>query len=223
MSEHILYQDQHFLSRQQVKDWEKEILLTWIDEETHFKVDGEPLTLEDLEHPDRVIIDRGTRYAHKITTLQDLLWEEMAICEEEDFGCLRYEMEHLDNKHDVTIVCFARLGLWNGIRSGHSKPFDSFEKILTIGSQDYNKIWYDSETGDIHKISIHHDGTNRYTFRGLNTEGGEDRYYDLEDELDKAKCDVERAEAIEMHTYPLGPIIAEIYGWPLPEKAQVGA
>jgi len=133
---------------------------------------------------------------------------------EEDFDYDRYhedcslflddERTNLDVEVDGYIVCFASLGLWNGIRNG-AKLVGTNVKDILYDNCDFI-TWY----CDVHNVrcdASHHDGTNHYLYRVADTKEKAERLIEKIAFKDMSEEEFRRA------TKSLRPYVAKVYGW----------
>lgn len=119
--------------------------------------------------------------------LYDIKAENPEISEEEAFNLYMSEMEnvHEDQAERMKrvsfnndIVCFAKLGLWNGSRKAY-KIISSgkLKDCLSVFCGDDIKLYV--EDNELKGEDIHHDGTNHYIFRELLSDSNEDDVYGM--------------------------------------------
>lgn len=140
------------------------------------------------------------------------------------FECERENLSTAKLEHSSTILCVGILGLWNGRPMGYKliKPSEDVSGILGSTVGDYIEFYADRceelNGMDIQCRDSHHDGTNWYVFRELNSDPNED------ENIDKMLCaivgagvDKERQakawELVQKHTHSLYPYVQKIYGW----------
>jgi len=96
------------------------------------------------------------------------------------------------------------------------------------------RLWYNESDGDLHSMTADHDGAGSYTYRELVRFFEDPGRYDTEEFNEYADDSVEFFErmladrekrdwAIQKFTRPVGPLVAEIYGWPVPEATLANA
>lgn len=118
------------------------------------------------------------------------------------------EQANLDKKLDGEILVYGTLGLWNGTRIGYKIIKENNLNAVMEGHFCDYLTWY-VEGDEVKCEDVHHDGTNRYTYRMLTIDS-----YDFEEYV----WDHTLKEAIEKYTQPLGKYVAEIYGYELEEQ-----
>lgn len=98
------------------------------------------------------------------------------------------------------IICYGRIGRWNGPAFGYhifsSLPEVFFTELDTIE-------WFVDKKGDLRAEGSHHDGSNSYLYREITCT--EDELDDLEAEIYYSGDDTEKVmAALEKYTKPLG-------------------
>lgn len=131
----------------------------------------------------------------------------------DDYDLYRYaetlNYDYLDDERDnlrigvnAPILVLGDLGFWFGRREGY-KVIQSGRISDCLYTEDPICEWYVDENGDLRSDSAHHDGTNHMLYRAVREE-----YADRLDEI------LEDPDAdIMEYTEPLGPYIADVYGW----------
>ena len=127
------------------------------------------------------------------------------------------ERINLRKQLNGTIIVIADLGLWNGRRVGY-RLIESgvISDCLSDGNCDYCE-WYVDEKGELRFAGHHHDGTNHYYYRVIQSFATDDHVNDLTNALYYG--DAEKAEKlINRHTDRLGDYIGDVYGWKFPYR-----
>lgn len=133
--------------------------------------------------------------------------------EVDDYDLYRYaetlNYDYLDDERDnlrigvnAPIIVLGDLGFWFGRREGY-KVIESGRIGDCLYTEDPICEWYVDENGDLRSDSAHHDGTNHMLYRAVRK-----KYADRLDEI----LEDPDADIIE-YTEPLGPYIADVYGW----------
>lgn len=130
------------------------------------------------------------------------------IMQEVNNDYLDDECCNLDIELENEIVVLGDLGLWDGRVKG-VKPLKSNNIQDCLRSEcDYNK-WY-CDRYNFKCIGVHHDGTDRYTYRvfrkGITPEQKE-KFYDA---VYFGKC---TDRMVRRYTKSIRPYIAKVYGW----------
>ena len=115
------------------------------------------------------------------------------------------ERHNLDVELNARIVIIADLGLWFGRRSAY-KVLDetNLRECLTFSpSCDYAE-WF-VEDGELQARQIHHDGSNRYTYRAIRDDLTQDQLIHLEDDV------LDTEELMDL-TRSLAPDVCKVYG-----------
>lgn len=112
------------------------------------------------------------------------------------------------------LLVIADLGLWNGRRHGYCEiPNASLSDCL-----DYRwdmAEWRVTMDGEFLSEQIHHDGTNYYVYRKYKESASEDQIDELKEKLYEGTA---KPEDIDRVTEKLGPLVASVYGWELPDQ-----
>ena len=139
-------------------------------------------------------------------------------CEKENLSTAKLE-------HSSIILCTGILGLWNGQPMGYKliEKTSDISPILNSTVGDFVEFYADRceklNGMDVQCQDTHHDGTNWYVFRELNTD-----YPDEDDNTSKMLNAIasagtnkeKQAEAwkmIQEHTHSLYPYAQKVYGW----------
>lgn len=134
---------------------------------------------------------------------------------EDDFDEERYsedcsvwlndERANLNEEVDGCIICFARLGLWDGTHNGARIVGTNVKDILRTSCGDY-VTWF-CDQYNVRCEDTHHDGTNTYLYRiAKNREYAEKLSYKIAYE-DMSEEEFRKA------TRSLKPFVANVYGW----------
>ena len=117
--------------------------------------------------------------------------------------------------HVGEILTIADLGLWNGRHQGYHRGHNmSLGDCLYPFCGDYAE-WYVTEDGKFCSRQIHHDGTNYYRFRTFKKDATEEAIDNLLGLIFDGKA---TEDDIDRVTVKLGKMVADVYGWKLPEK-----
>ena len=111
------------------------------------------------------------------------------------------------------IVVFATLGLWHGkVHGSRILPEQRLSAILHAACRDSEEytVYYDTDDGEVKARDVHHDGTNRYTFRELVSGFPPDAE---EEFLESVKSGAATMDEINRFTAQLGPRVEAVYGW----------
>ena len=128
--------------------------------------------------------------------------ERYQIWGETNAEYLEDEKANLNKELGKDLVMFGTLGLWNGTRTGWKHVNGSNLNDIFQGTCGDYVTWY-VEDGDIKCEDIHHDGTNRYTYRAIRSDLSPWEF----DEL------MAEGKPIDELTEKLGRYVSEIYGW----------
>jgi len=123
-----------------------------------------------------------------------------------DMNSIYFEDEcdncNVDTKHNLVI--FATLGRWDGPYKGYrcipNNISDAFCSMMDAAANVSGDLELFVEDDELKAIITHHDGTNTYTIREMDSDD-EDEFADYTPE--------QRFE----HTTPLGDYFKSIYGW----------
>lgn len=119
---------------------------------------------------------------------------------------------------DATILCIADIGRWNGRFPGYKEVKSGLICDCLHASKDCDcaSFYVDAADQDLHAMESHHDATNFLRFRAVRKEVSEEEYEELLDAITSGRA---TEEMIQTLTKPLGPIIANVYGWDLNKEA----
>ena len=119
------------------------------------------------------------------------------------------ETANLDIPLSGKIVVVADLGLWNGRRNAYKVVggTPNVNQILLQSQGDRYRVFFDDEDGEVKAEDIHHDGTNRYTFRELRTDVDTDGLWRMLMDGGFSGKDLNR------YTVSLGEKVRKVYGW----------
>lgn len=141
-------------------------------------------------------------------TARDILWDEVQ-------NDLEDERVNLDIRLAGDIFVFGSLGLWNGRRSGvKALGSRNLKDCLEFFKDDDYCEWY-VEGKDLKAEGSHHDGTNHYIYRSMREGVEEDDFWDA------FYSGMDRECLMQKYTDPIGPRVAEVYGWELAEGTTV--
>lgn len=115
------------------------------------------------------------------------------------------EQCNLNTQLDGRVVAIADLGFWNGRRKGYAIGTTNLNCILSLGSQDTNKVYCDSY--NVYKTASHHDGTHYIMFRELREDRNVERFLD---KIYNGKDISNRV--LNYYTKSLRPYIKKVYG-----------
>ena len=154
----------------------------------------------------------------------DLLEEHPDATDDELYELMRetnalYLDDERANLRDVVaangILVVATLGLWDGTHQGfrhiRSGKIEDCLQTAETGSC----AWYVDNRGEFRARIHHHDGTNRYRYRGIKSTTTEAQLDALTDLIYDGK-DFE--EQLRKLTYRLGDMIGDVYGWNFPHR-----
>ena len=155
----------------------------------------------------RRIIWTNNDYDEWCEAMADEITDEEITPEYYNFCCetnLGDERCNLDVEVDGYIVCFASLGLWNGIHNGAKLVGTNVKDILYDNCDLIT--WY----CDVHNVrcdASHHDGTNHYLYRVADTKEKAERL------INKIAFEDMSEEEFRKATKSLRPYVAKVYGW----------
>ena len=143
--------------------------------------------------------------------------DEMTLCRkmvETNGFYLDDERANLNVPIGGTLLVIADLGLWNGRNQGYREiPNATFSDCL-----DYRwdmAEWRVTLDGEFLSEQLHHDGTNYYVYRKYKENADEDQIEELKEKLYEGTA---TSEDIDRVTEKLGPMVASVYGWELPDQ-----
>lgn len=151
-------------------------------------------------------------------------YTDAEICErmaQESADWLDDERCNLDKELGTPIVVLVDLGLWDDRRKGWSYiPSGNIKDCLQghCRSGDSYNTFYVTPDGEFCQDEAHHDGTNHYCYRAVRDGLSEE---EKDNFIESLKLGDTTEEIIMNHTQPLGPVIAEVYGWDLAAKSNV--
>lgn len=127
-------------------------------------------------------------------------WTDEEIYEE-IYENLLEDLRHYDPEESGCFIVEGSLALWDGVRHGF-KDFawnKGLYPVMQSLMYDFNTIYV--EDGDLKLSSIHHDGTNGYTFR----------YYtgDDVDELIERLCELDSEKSHELYLKETSSLVPE--------------
>lgn len=151
----------------------------------------------------------------------DLEAEHPELNEDERYE-LMYEIndDYLDDERmelnkflPDSIIVIADLGLWDGRRTAYREISSGNIRDCLYSDCDY-VTWYVDESGDLRCDAAHHDGTNNYLYRVWKNSATEKQRENFRSKLYNGTADTLELERLtDCLTDPIGPYIADIYGW----------
>lgn len=119
---------------------------------------------------------------------------------------LEDELSNLNIPLENNVVAFAKLGLWNGPKSGFKVLGRNVNSIFKV-SEDFNLYYVDSY--NVKAKCVHHDGTNHILYRELKPNVSVDF---IENFMYKHQYEIS-SELISRYTRSLLPYVKKVYGW----------
>ena len=146
--------------------------------------------------------------------------EKYQLMQEINDDFLDDDRMNLNIRMDEPILVVGDLGLWNGRRTGYKEISSGNIADCLYAEGDYVS-WYVDDKGDFRCDDTHHDGTNHYLYREWKScvpEGARD---ELRERIYRGDPSYE--PMLKRFTEPIGPRIAEVYGWDLNPKQKTEA
>ncbi len=138
------------------------------------------------------------------------LYEKMV---ELNAGYLDDERANLNKPIGGTLLVIADLGLWDGHHQGYKEIRNANLRDCLDYKYD-SAEWYVTRDGEFCGSQAHHDGTNRYVYRKVKENATDDDLSDLELKLYNGEA---TQEDIDKVTEKIGNLVADVYGYDLPD------
>lgn len=163
-----------------------------LEEEQEYKKEIAEYMNEDREEDEKVTSDDYSVFER----LQEDIWENYSI-----------EKDNLNKQLPNNIIAIADVGRWDGRIRGGKVMSNNLNEILYIG-RDHNDINVYCDRYNVHSELVHHDGTDRVTYRMLKEGVDTDKL--LEKQIYNgglSKSDISR------YTTSLRPYVKQVYGF----------
>ena len=170
----------------------KSYLFYTLEEEKRYREDITEYMNEDREEDEKITTDDYSVFER----LQEDIWDTYDMAK-----------SNLYKELPNNIIAIADVGRWNGRIRGGKVMSNNLNEILYMG-RDHNDINVYCDRYNVHSELVHHDGTDRVTYRMLKEGVDADKL--LEKQIYNgglSKSDISR------YTVSLTPYVKEVYGF----------